>query len=203
MIKNIVFDIGGVLTEFTWDKMMSSLFDSETEKAVTDAMWGNPDWTEFDRGILSDEEVLQLFIKKSPQYENAIRTVFSRLGEIPHKKEGAIPIIETLKADGYKVYYLSNYFEYLMHVAPQALDFIPHTDGGVFSCYEHVVKPNHEIFAVLCERYGLKAEECIFTDDSLKNIESAEKFGMKTILYENQDLEKLLEEIKALAERYK
>lgn len=200
MIKNIVFDIGGVLTDFRWEGFLSGMFDKETEKVITEAMWENPDWIEFDKGNMTDEEVLQLFISKAPDYEAEIRLTFSRLGVIQNKRDSSIPLIEQFKSEGFKVYYLSNYFEYLMHVAPQALDFLPHMDGGVFSCYEHVVKPNPEIYDILCKRYGLNPNECIFIDDSIKNVKAAENFGMKAIHFHNHSSEILYQEIKSLAE---
>lgn len=200
MIKNVVFDIGGVLTDFKWDGFLSSMFDKETEKVITEAMWENPEWVEFDKGNLTDEEVLQLFIRKAPDYEPEIRLTFSRLGVIQNKRESSIPLIEKLKSNGCKVYYLSNYFEYLMHVAPQALDFLPHMDGGVFSCYEHVVKPNPEIYDILCRRYNLNPCECVFIDDSIKNVKAAESFGMKAIHFQNQSAEKLYGEITKINE---
>ena len=51
---NIIFDIGGVLTDFDWDSFVSKYLDPETADIVTKSMWHNPDWVEFDEGELSD-----------------------------------------------------------------------------------------------------------------------------------------------------
>lgn len=45
--------------------------------------------------------------------------------------------------------------------APNLLDFLQLTDGGIFSFEEHIVKPNKEIYLLLCERYHLKVEDCL------------------------------------------
>lgn len=192
---NVIFDIGGVLLDFDWEKFVGSMFDAETARAVSDATWYNPDWNEFDLGNHSDEEVLQMFIKKAPDFENEIRLMFSRLGEALVKKSGTIPLIEKLKADGYGVYYLSNYFEYLMHIAPEPIKFIHHMDGGIFSCHVHTVKPQPEIYNELCRRYGLRNEDCVFIDDRQINVDGAVNTGMKGILYAGQTEDELYEQI--------
>ena len=198
---NIVFDIGAVLIDFDWDAFVGGMFEPETAAAVTRAMWHNPDWAEFDKGLLRDEEILQRFIAKEPRYEKEIRHTFSRLADCPHRKAETIPLIERLKAEGHKVYFLSNFFEYLMHAAPDALDFTSHMDGGIFSCFVHEIKPHPAIFDMLCEKYGFKPSEAVFIDDSERNVEGAEACGFRTIHYTGQDFDLLYEEITALTEQ--
>ena len=67
MIKNIVFDIGNVLTYYTWEKHIQKFgFDEETCKRVAAATVRSKEWNEIDRGVLSDEEVEALLIKNDP-----------------------------------------------------------------------------------------------------------------------------------------
>ena len=181
MIRNIIFDIGLVLIRFDWDSYMEKLFPAERDvrEAVTAAMWHNPDWNQLDRGVLPLDAVEQLFIENAPEYADAIREALRRLGEAPEKQPYAIEWIEQLKAMGYRVYYLSNYFEYLMQEAPQVLDFIPHTDGGIFSCHEKITKPDPEIYRRLMARYQLVPEECVFIDDTAVNIDAANALGIR------------------------
>lgn len=194
----VVFDIGAVLIDFDWDAFVGSMFDAETAAAVTRAMWRNPDWTELDKGILRDEEILRLFIAKEPRYEKEIRHTFSRLADCPRKKEGTVRLIDRLRAAGHKVYFLSNYFEYLMHAAPDVLDFTAHMDGGIFSCFVHEIKPCPAIFNMLCEKYGFRPSDAVFIDDSERNVEGAEACGFRTIHYTGQDFDRLYDEIAAL-----
>lgn len=185
-IQNVIFDIGAVLIGFDWDAYMAHLFDDEqTREAVTAAMWHNDDWHELDRGAISLDEVLALFTENAPEYAGAIREALYRLGEAPTRQPYAIEWVEALKARGLRVYYLSNYFEFLMKEAPQVLDFIPHMQGGVFSCQEHLLKPDPAIYRVLCDRYGLEPEECVFIDDTQINVDAARAFGMQAIRFES------------------
>ena len=71
--------------------------------------------------------------------------------------------------------------------SPEALDFIPYTDGGILSYEVKLIKPEREIYEMLLSRYDLKAEECVFVDDRKRNCEGAEKVGIKAILFENKE----------------
>ena len=188
MVRAVIFDIGAVLIRFDWESYMEKLFpDAETRAAVTAATWHNADWNELDKGVLTLEEVIALFTENAPDYAAEIRETVLRLGEAPEKQPYAIPWVEELKSAGFQVYFLSNYFEYLIAQAPQVLDFIPHMDGGVFSCREKVTKPDAEIYRRLLERYGLNAEECVFIDDSPKNVLGAEQLGIHAFRFTDYD----------------
>ena len=83
----------------------------------------------------------------------------------------------------------------------EALDFLPYTDGGILSWKEGLIKPQPEIYALLLERFQLIPQECVFLDDTAKNLDAAKEFGIHTILYQNQEqaygeLEALLAEAK-------
>ncbi|MBR5372370.1 MAG: HAD family phosphatase [Oscillospiraceae bacterium] len=188
MIRNVVFDIGKVLIRFDWEHYMETLFDDETTREkVTAAMWHNPDWNELDRGVLPFSEVVELLITKEPDYADAIRLAAERLGEAPDRQPYAIEWIDRLREMGFSVYYLSNYFEYLMDAAPHVLDFVPHTNGGIFSCHEKITKPDPEIYRRLFRKYNLKPEECLFIDDLQKNIDAAKALGMSGIRFDGYE----------------
>ena len=184
MIRNVIFDVGNVLIEFDWQKFLCSLFDEETAKIVSPAMWGTAAWDEMDRGVLSMEEVTALFIANAPDYAPQIRTALDRIGECPVVKPYTVPWIRELKQQGYHVYYLSNYFRTLWEQRPDVRAFADETDGGIFSWQEQVIKPAPESFQRLLRRYDLKAEESLFIDDSPKNIAAAQALGFHTVRFE-------------------
>lgn len=60
-------------------------------------------------------------------------------------------------------------------------------DDSVLSCGVHLVKPNRKIYELAASRLGVAVEECVFIDDSQKNIDGAEAIGMTGILYRDYD----------------
>ncbi|RPJ40436.1 MAG: HAD family phosphatase, partial [Chloroflexi bacterium] len=58
-----------------------------------------------------------------------------------------------------------------------------------------LVKPDPRIFEVFLEQIGRKPEQCLFIDDSRKNIEAANSMGFQTIRFESpEQLERELRE---------
>ena len=65
MIKNIILDVGKVLVAWEPEDAMKQLgFDDKTVKAVADATVNTPVWPETDRGVWSDEQILQHFMRR-------------------------------------------------------------------------------------------------------------------------------------------
>ncbi|MBE5870085.1 MAG: HAD family phosphatase [Lachnospiraceae bacterium] len=187
MIKNIVFDIGNVLTVFCWEKFFCSFgYPEEIVERIAKATALNASWNEYDRGVLSDEEVLELFIDQDPGIEKELREVNRNISGILERCDYAIPWIESLHEKGYKVYYLSNFFRKAEVECAHALDFIPHTDGGILSYKEKLIKPDEEIYQLLFKRFGLIPQECVFIDDRSDNCETAKRLGMKAICFQDQ-----------------
>ena len=54
-------------------------------------------------------------------------------------------------------------------------------DGGVASCEVHINKPDPKIYKALLDKYSLKAEECVFIDDRLENVQAAFALGFAGI----------------------
>ena len=196
MIKNIIFDIGRVLIEFEWHDYVRRLFGEETAEKVTAAMWGTGYWKQLDIALLTDDEILELFYSAGPEYKKEIREAFDRVGECVVRRDWAIPMIDKLKAEGYRVLYLSNYSPHTMEANIDVLNFVPFMDGGIFSCDVKRIKPDPEIFRILIRKYSLDPENCIFIDDNKDNVDTALSLGMHAIHFIDYDSAKSeLEEV--------
>lgn len=197
MIKTIIFDIGNVLTVFGWKDFLHSFgYPEEIEERVGKATVDNPFWHEFDKGFLSDEEMLEGFIRNDPSVEKELREIYISLHGIVTRVDYAIPWIQTLKKGGYQVLVLSNFSDKVKRDNSDALDFLEYVDGGILSYRDGVIKPDPAIYRLLLDRYGLKPEECVFLDDMQQNLDAAAGFGIHTILFRSyaqarEDLKKM------------
>ena len=185
MIRNIVFDIGNVLTDFRWREFLQDKgFNDEMVERIARASVMTPLWQEVDRGVWDEEKLIKEFSRLDPEIEDELRRAYGNVKGMVTKRDYAIPWLQKLKKRGYKVYYLSNFSYKAYTDCQEALDFLPHMDGGILSYREKIVKPEEEIYLRLLSRYGLKAEECVFLDDTRENVEAAERLGFKGIRFE-------------------
>jgi len=197
MIRTIIFDIGNVLADFTWEAHYRRFGYTGTQfERLAKATVKSDAWNEYDRGALTDEEVLQKFIDNDPEMEADIRRCLADVEGMVVRNDYAIPWIQELKRNGYRTLYLSNFSEKAAKECAKALDFLPYMDGGILSYQEKVIKPMPEIYRLLIDRYQLIPEECVFLDDTQKNLIAAEAFGIHTILFKGQEQAK--EELRKL-----
>ena len=187
MIRNIIFDIGNVLAGFAWKEYFAKFgYEEAVMERLAKATTLSAQWAEYDRAVLSDEEVFQLFIANDPEMEPYIRETLTRVPGLVSTFGYAIPWVQELKAEGYKVYYLSNFPRTARTDCDDALGFVKYMDGGIFSFEVNLIKPDAAIYHALLERYQLKAQECVFFDDMEKNVQAACEVGIHGILFENK-----------------
>ena len=189
MIRNMVFDIGNVLMDFRWKEYMRSLFGENEAliQTINQGIWHNGCWAAMDKGEMDGTATLRSAVAFAPQYEKEIKLTLDSVAHAFHKFEYSIPWIQELKRMGLNVYYLSNYSAFSVAANPDVLDFIPYMDGGVFSFEVKAVKPEPEIYRCLCEKFGLKPEECLFTDDVPANVKGAQACGFQGIVFEGYE----------------
>ncbi len=189
MIKNIIFDLGNVLVKFRWQEFLHEKgFDGEIYDRLVLAAIKSETWKEFDRGIWSDAEVIDSFVRNDPEIEKEIHEAFDNTSGICEMYDYAPKWISTLQSKGYKVYFLSNYSEKVRTECPDATAFTSMMDGGIWSDLVRMIKPGEDIFQKILDTYNLNAEECLFLDDTLPNIETAKRLGFNTIHFTDRDV---------------
>ncbi len=104
--------------------------------------------------------------------------------EVFNEKEEMFDLIDKLKEQGYKIGFLSNTempaVEYW-----KRNNYAKYFDEVVFSCVEHIAKPEAEIYELICERLEILPQESVFIDDKPEFVDGAKNIGMKGIVFEN------------------
>lgn len=184
MIHNIIFDIGNVLLSFCWEKHFASFgFTDEVFSRVAKATVLSPTWDAFDQGVLTPEQLLEVFIKNDPSVENEIRQMYANISGTVELYLYTLSWIEDLKKRGFNVYVLSNFSEKLHNECGDKVDFLKDIDGYILSYQDKLIKPDDRIYQLLIHRYGLVPDDCVFIDDKMINIEAARRNGMHGIVF--------------------
>lgn len=190
MIRNIVFDIGEVIIQVSNDILKELFNRSDTEiKEISRIVYANKRWNDCLLGNLSQREYMTEIIRDFPKYKKDIEVLLSI--EFQEKvlllKNDTWDVMNELKNQGYKIYFLSNLTEETYNYLNDKLDMFDRFDGGVFSWMEHLIKPDEKIYKVLLDRYKLNREETVFFDDTLKNIKMANKLGINGVQFRTVD----------------
>lgn len=186
MIKNIIFDFGGVLLDWNPRYLYKSYFNNDEEMEHFLADICNGEWNiKQDAGRPFAEAVKELQAK-FPEYAEAIQ-MYDDDWEKMLKCElpGSIDLLKELKSMGYGIYGLTNWSAEKIGYAFANYSFFSLFDGIVVSGVEKVVKPDRKIYEILLERYSLKPGECVFIDDNPDNVDMAKVLGINAIRFDN------------------
>ena len=187
-VKNIVFDIGGVLADFNVNGFLSGKgFDAPMIKRLLKASVMTPYWGQFERGEITEEETLQGFATADPEIASELRVAFSSVEGMLTIRDYAIPLVKSLKAAGYGVFYLSNYSEKAYNECGESLAFMPYMDGGIVSFRVGKTKPDPAMYRQFLAEFELNATECVFIDDTPENVAAARELGFQGVEFESYD----------------
>lgn len=184
MIKNLIFDFGKVLVDYDFEAFFRKYIpDDKRREAYTQVLIKEDIQAQVDRESIPFDEILDNAIGRNREFEYEIGIFKERYPElITNEIEGMKELITKLKAEGYKIYGLSNWCS-KVYVTMAQFDIFDLLDGYVVSCEEKCVKPEPEIYHRLFSKFNLKPEECIFTDDREDNIEGGKQVGMNGIVF--------------------
>ena len=200
MIKNIIFDLAGVVMNLDLERDTAALvaaglpdyatcLRNPVLKAVLDG---------YLNGLTTEDEFLtgiRPFCRQNATREEIMWAMNAVLGPVPLER---IQRICALKKR-YRVYLLSNIYEDAwMHAVREieskgyALSDLFHQ---LFLSYEmKLAKPDPRIFRELFRATGIVPEETIYFDDTRENIEIGKALGLHAVLVPMNQLESCLED---------
>lgn len=176
--------MGNVLLLFDRPRFLDAVgAQGEDRQLLMNNVYLSLEWARMDRGSMTEQEAAASMCSRLPAHlhETVHRLVDSWDRPI-YPVEGMADLVKELKAAGYGIYLLSN-------ASTRQHDYWPRVpgneyfDGTLISADEMLIKPEREIYDLLCARFGLVADECAFIDDSTTNVEGAERAGLHGIVF--------------------
>lgn len=183
MIKNIVFDLGGVLIDFKPEKYLAHIgFNEKDITLFSKIVFYGEEWTEYNFSNAKQTE--QKLVQNYPQYAEKIKEIFANINYecILFEMKDTSNYLKELEKKGYNIYILSD-LSVDSYNHNKKFDFFNYVKGGVYSFEIGTAKPNKNNYKILLERYNLIPEETVFIDDRLNNIEAANDFGILGIQF--------------------
>ena len=195
-IKNIIFDLGGVLIDWNPEYIYQKIITDEKERKDFLENICTMSWNEEQDGGRSIQEANNLLLSLYPDKSDYILAFYQRWEEmLKGPIEGTVEVLKQLKLNNkYKIYALTNWSAETFPRALELFDFLHWFDGRIVSGEEKIRKPFREIYDLTLSRFGMDASETLFIDDNYRNITAAEACGIQSIHFQSPAL--LIDELK-------
>lgn len=199
MFKAVLFDFGGVIYQHPKEvipEVLARIYNRPVE--ITIKEYGKYKDDYFTGRLSTDKFITTLSsVFKSNKSIKQVKNLWLKYyGKLAKPNIAVINIIKRLHKN-YKVYLFSNTTE-MSNIHNSKTGLYDNFDGLFFSYRIGMKKPDQEIYEKVLSAIGFQAQECIFIDDDIKNIEVAMQMGFKTILFNV-----LIESSSALREKLK
>ncbi len=193
MIKNIVFDLGGVVITLDQDQAIRRFEELGLADARQrlDAYTQSGIFGDLERGTIDAETFrveLGKLVGRDVTYDECCYAWQGYAREVPQRN---LDCLLRLRSEGYRVILLSNTNPYMMEwVSSSEFDGQGHPveyymDACYLSFQQKVMKPDPLIFRKMLMGEQILPEETLFVDDGARNVAAASQMGMFTYCPEN------------------
>lgn len=197
-ISAIIFDLGNVLLGWDVRRLYNRLLPDPTTvdrflEEIRFAEWN----AKQDAGRSFQEGVTELS-NEFPHYAELIQAYDTYWEEsLTGVYHETVEIVRSLKQEDWKLFLLSNFSTEKYELIKHDHEFLDLFDDQIISGEHKTVKPDRAIFDITLKRINRDPWECLFIDDSLANIETANNMGFQTIHFQSPPL--LRESLKKLS----
>jgi putative hydrolase of the HAD superfamily len=186
MIRAVLFDFGGVLTEGGTKGSLARLVANTMGVTRQDALRAGPLVQQLVAGAMSTEEFLQALTQLYPDSPKPSRAKLLKNAEIFTPSPQVYKLAQVLREHGIRTAILSNMFV-LSADELRKQGLYDGFDPVILSCTEHVAKPDQAIYQRTIDALQLAPEEILFIDDQERFLQPARDMGMHVLCAESPD----------------
>jgi putative hydrolase of the HAD superfamily len=193
-MKTVVLDFGAVLFHWQPVELLQKAVPALAPDAaaarqlaarIFDVLEPGSEWARFDLGLVDDEALAPRLAQRVGASEDEMRRVIAAIPPHMQPLPDSVALLHRLKAQGHRLYYLSNMPRSYAEHLTRTHDVVPQFADGIFSAHVGLAKPDDAIFTLARERFGLVPADTVFLDDHPKNIEAARRHGWQAVLFEH------------------
>jgi epoxide hydrolase-like predicted phosphatase len=184
MINTIIFDLAEVYLNgfYGVEHRLESILKLNSNE-IKDKLQG-PEFKLFLEGDITEDEFWKRIIQRnnwSVEIEKLKEVIRNNFEEINGTRE----IIEKLKEKGYKLGLLSDHSAEWIDYCNKKFDYHKLFHSTQYSFEVKCCKSDRKMFELMLKKLNEKPENCLFIDDSKKNIAVAKTVGLNTIQFKN------------------
>ena len=194
MIRNIAFDLGGVVLALSYEQAVRRFEEIglQDDRKQLDAFEQKGIFGDLESGRINEEDFRRELSVMVGRQLTMDECYYAWHGYVDYVPQRNLEAILWLRAEGYRVCLLSNTNPFMMQWAEKDFDGKGHPisyffDAMYLSFECKVMKPKREIFEMMLRGQQATAEETLFVDDGPRNVETAAAMGMHTLCPQNNE----------------
>ncbi|AMV17783.1 HAD family hydrolase [Planctomyces sp. SH-PL14] len=187
-IKTFLFDMGNVLVKFCHERMcrqIGELCGHEGPEVKRRLLDSGVQW-DFERGKVTEavfmgqmEEILGVKMDREQLYAAG--------SDIFHVNEEMMPVLESLKRQGFRLVLFSNVGESHFRWIGERFDFLRFFDDTVLSYKEGGIKPEPHMYEAALGRIHCEPGEVFYTDDIADYVVKGRTYGFQAEVFTTAD----------------
>ena len=185
MIRNIVFDLNGVLLTYSKDALMK-IADGDARRMFSMlSVLRSKQWQTYNLGTYRHvEECLKDYAKTTRSDPEDLKVLLTRFHEECYRIDD--DLTSFMKDHPEYDYYLLSNTVYEQVEVLKMMPFYPLLKGAYCSCDVGMMKPAPAFFESFLKTFDLDPKECLFIDDGWKNTLAARQLGFRVITHFNR-----------------
>jgi glucose-1-phosphatase len=191
-IKNIIFDLGGVLLHLDFDKTIQAFenIGAQDFQAIYSKNKQNELFDLMDKGLISNNDFIEGLRQLGQLQGSDVAIEMAWNAMLLNFPEHKYDYLIALKKQGYRLFLLSNTNS--IHQKAFEANFIQYYHHPIQNLFEktyyshhiHLRKPNKDIFEFVLKDKALEISETIFIDDTEQHVRGAESVGIRAVWYQ-------------------
>ena len=193
MIKNVLFDLGGVFIQLTRDESVRRFESLGIHNAdeLLDPYKQTGLFLQLESGAYTQQEFVDVLNKEYGVLLTTDDVMWALKGFVPIIQEEKFHFVREELSQKYRILLLSNTNPFV-HSFAESEDFLSTHEPlhaffeKVYASYElKVCKPDERIFYHIIQDAGIRPEETLFIDDGPANVMTGRKLGFVTYCPDN------------------
>lgn len=190
MIRNLLFDMGGVIVRWDPHGYINDMAPVSEEDRILlfQEVYGSTDWVMLDRGAIDEAEMIRRACTRLPQHLHPyVEKLTCHWSDKKEEVAGMYDLVKELSEKGYQLYLFTN-------AAPSHHQYFPgyraaefFQDRIMLSSDYQILKPDPAFFTIGMKKFSLKPEECLYTDDNALNTECAVRLGIRSFVFYGEE----------------
>ncbi len=183
-MKRVVFDFGAVVFQWRPTVMLRRELPHRATDETRAAHWAaqifqsyGGDWAEFDRGTLSEPDLVTRISTRTGLERSEVQTAVDGVARELQPKPEMVALLQRLHGTGRPLHFLSNMPAGIASALEARNDFMRCFTSGVFSARVQLIKPDPAIYRLAAARFQAAPADLVFIDDHPPNIAAARALG--------------------------